>query len=65
MKRKIGEIKGHPIIVGDINLKNEHEIHVSQLLKGLSSSPPSVDIEGTQIATEAEVDELIDKILNI
>lgn len=38
MKRRIGILKGKPIIEGDINLKTSNEIHVKQLSGGSGES---------------------------
>lgn len=43
MKKRIGSLKGKPIIEGDINLKNASEIHISELNGGSGSGSSSGD----------------------
>lgn len=64
-KRRIGELKGHPIIVGDINLKNKHEIHISQLFKELEKDPDTGDNDKYQVATEKDILDLASEILGV
>lgn len=64
-KVSIGKLKGHPIIAGDINLKNEHEIHISQLIKSADTPPPPIigDSEYS-VATEEEINDVCADIFN-
>lgn len=43
MKRRIGTLKGHPIVEGDYNLKNSSEIHISDLNKGGGGNENNVE----------------------
>ena len=68
-KRRIGELKGHPIIVGDINLKNEHEIHITQLFSKIHEEEPDnpgIELpDGYQVATEGDINGLAAEILGV
>ena len=44
MKRRIGSLRGYPIIEGDKNLKNSNEIHINDLGGG-SGSGSSDDVK--------------------
>lgn len=69
-KRKIGELRGHPIVVGDINLKDAHEIHITQLFKKAEQGPkpdePGIELpDGYQVATSQDISALASEILGI
>lgn len=55
MKRRIGILKGKPIIEGDINLKTSNEIHVKQLSGGSGESGGEasnieyLDVSGSEV----------------
>lgn len=64
VKKKVGEILGIPIITGDINLKTENEIHVSQLLyMNDPDNPPIHDVY--EFATETDINKVADNILKL
>lgn len=71
-KVKIGELRGHPIIAGDINLKNKHEIHITQLFKSLGGdsgntkpdNPDNPSYNDYEIATEEDINDIATDIFN-
>ncbi|MDE5976930.1 MAG: hypothetical protein K2G70_00475 [Turicibacter sp.] len=64
-KRKIGSLKGYPIIEGDMNLKKKNEIHISQLIKNIDSTPDNPDEQDYTIASKEDIDDVCANILGI
>lgn len=67
-KKRIGEFRGHPIIVGNIHEKEAHEIHISQLFDKNNNKPdePTPGLpDDCEIASVEDIEGLAAEILGV